>query len=107
MSYFYFRIMWRDTVIEQHSLILTIDVMVYSHHTYQDETLTIRVITKLSNTEQFYKGEVKTHKYINRHDTLYGGNSLTNTLVNVTDKINIKNSNTTMGHTLIPNRQIT
>jgi hypothetical protein len=51
MSYFYFRIMWRDHVIEQHSLILTIDVMVYSHHTNQDETLTIRVITKLPNSE--------------------------------------------------------
>jgi len=41
MSYFYFRIMWRDPTVEQHSLILTIDVMVYSHHTYQDETLPI------------------------------------------------------------------
>jgi hypothetical protein len=26
----------------------------------------IRVITKLPNSEQFYKGKVKTHKYINR-----------------------------------------
>ena len=58
MSYFYFRIMWRDPVVEQHSLILTIVVMVYSLHTYQDETLTIRVITKLPNSEQFYKGKV-------------------------------------------------
>ena len=27
---------------------------------------TIRVITKLPNSEQSYKGKVKTHKYINR-----------------------------------------
>jgi hypothetical protein len=26
----------------------------------------IRVITKLPNSEQSYKGKVKTHKYINR-----------------------------------------
>ena len=60
---FLFRIMWRDPVVEQHSLILTIDGMVYSHHTYQDETLTIRVITKLPNSEQSYKGKVKTQVY--------------------------------------------
>ena len=30
--------------------------------------LTIRVITKLSNSEQSYKGKVKTHKYINRQN---------------------------------------
>ena len=28
--------------------------------------LKIRVITKLPNSEQSYKGKVKTHKYINR-----------------------------------------
>ena len=28
----------------------------------------IRVITKLPNSEQSYKGKVKTHKYINRND---------------------------------------
>ena len=28
----------------------------------------IRVITKLPNSEQSYKGKVKTHKYINRQD---------------------------------------
>ena len=28
----------------------------------------IRVITKLPNSEQSYKGEVKTHKYINRQN---------------------------------------
>ena len=30
--------------------------------------LQIRVITKLPNTEQSYKGKVKTHKYINRQN---------------------------------------
>jgi hypothetical protein len=29
---------------------------------------TIRVITKLPNSEQSYKGKVKTHKYINRQN---------------------------------------
>jgi hypothetical protein len=28
----------------------------------------IRVITKLANSEQSYKGKVKTHKYINRQN---------------------------------------
>jgi hypothetical protein len=28
----------------------------------------IRVITKLPNSEQYYKGKVKTHKYINRQN---------------------------------------
>jgi hypothetical protein len=31
------------------------------------ETL-IKVITKLPNSEQSYKGKVKTHNYINRQD---------------------------------------
>jgi hypothetical protein len=31
-------------------------------------SLTIRVITKLLNSEQSYKGKVKTHKYINRQN---------------------------------------
>jgi hypothetical protein len=30
--------------------------------------LYIRVITKLPNSEQFYKGKVKTHNYINRQN---------------------------------------
>jgi hypothetical protein len=30
--------------------------------------MTIRVITKLPNSEQSYKGKVKTHKYINRQN---------------------------------------
>ena len=30
--------------------------------------ITIRVITKLPNSEQAYKGKVKTHKYINRQN---------------------------------------
>jgi hypothetical protein len=31
-------------------------------------TLQIRVITKLPNSEQSYKGKVKTHNYINRQN---------------------------------------
>jgi hypothetical protein len=31
-------------------------------------TTLIRVITKLPNSEQYYKGKVKTHKYINRQN---------------------------------------
>jgi hypothetical protein len=31
-------------------------------------SLKIRVITKLPNSEQSYKGKVKTHKYINRQN---------------------------------------
>jgi hypothetical protein len=30
--------------------------------------ITIRVITNLPNSEQSYKGKVKTHKYINRQN---------------------------------------
>jgi hypothetical protein len=33
---------------------------------YKAESIIIRVITKLPNSEQSYKGKVKTHKYINR-----------------------------------------
>jgi hypothetical protein len=37
--------------------------------TGQDKwTETIRVITKLPNSEQSYKGKVKTHNYINRQN---------------------------------------
>ena len=32
------------------------------------QSLKIRVITKLPNSEQSYKGKVKTHKYINRQN---------------------------------------
>jgi hypothetical protein len=33
-----------------------------------DSCCSIRVITKLPNSEQSYKGKVKTHKYINRQN---------------------------------------
>ena len=33
---------------------------------YCHSYISIRVITKLPNSEQSYKGKVKTHKYINR-----------------------------------------
>jgi hypothetical protein len=36
----------------------------------------IRVITKLPNSEQSYKGKVKTHKYINRHSVSTGFSEL-------------------------------
>jgi hypothetical protein len=33
-----------------------------------NSNMKIRVITKLPNSEQSYKGKVKTHKYINRQN---------------------------------------
>ena len=33
---------------------------------YRERKKQIRVITKLPNSEQSYKGKVKTHKYMNR-----------------------------------------
>jgi hypothetical protein len=36
--------------------------------TIETTTMYIRVITKLPNSEQSYKGKVKTHKYINRQN---------------------------------------
>ena len=39
------------------------------HHSDSTKKFTeIRVITKLPNSEQSYKGKVKTHKYINRQN---------------------------------------
>jgi hypothetical protein len=35
---------------------------------YRNRKKEIRVITKLPNSEQSYKGKVKTHKYINRQN---------------------------------------
>jgi hypothetical protein len=35
--------------------------------------LGVRVITKLPNSEQSYKGKVKTHNYINRQNQLTTG----------------------------------
>ena len=37
-------------------------------HTGTSSEKRIRVITKLPNSEQSYKGKVKTHKYINRQN---------------------------------------
>jgi hypothetical protein len=37
-------------------------------HGIAEILLKIRVITKLPNSEQSYKGKVKTHKYINRQN---------------------------------------
>jgi len=36
--------------------------------TIETTTMYIRVITKLPNSEQSYKGKVKIHKYINRQN---------------------------------------
>ena len=38
--------------------------------------MSIRVITKLPNSEQSYKGKVKTHKYINRQNQSGGLNQI-------------------------------
>jgi hypothetical protein len=35
---------------------------------YSNKKISIRVITKLPNSEQSYKGKVKTHNYINRQN---------------------------------------
>jgi hypothetical protein len=35
-----------------------------------DKIKEIRAITKLPNSEQSYKGKIKTHKYINRQNQL-------------------------------------
>ena len=40
----------------------------HSDQIHQNIDLQIRVITKLPNSEQSYKGKVKTHKYINRQN---------------------------------------
>ena len=44
----------------------------YVRKSYEAENIiviwSIRVITKLPNSEQSYKGKVKTHKYINRQN---------------------------------------
>jgi hypothetical protein len=37
-------------------------------HNCQNKKYKIRVITKLPNSEQSYKGKVKTHNYINRQN---------------------------------------
>ena len=42
------------------------------------EYLNIRVITKLPNSEQSYKGKVKTHNYINRQNQSTTGKLKTN-----------------------------
>ena len=47
-----------------HAILLL--VLTYKIITHKDPT--IRVITKLPNSEQSYKGKVKTHKYINRQN---------------------------------------
>jgi hypothetical protein len=43
-------------------------------YSYVKQIFTIRVLTKLPNSEQSYKGKVKTHKYINRQNQSTTGN---------------------------------
>ena len=43
-------------------------VLLVCFSTVDDMNLLIRVITKLPNSEQSYKGKVKTHNYINRQN---------------------------------------
>ena len=44
-------------------------IVVYEPVRHQKNIIwNIRVITKLPNSEQSYKGKVKTHKYINRQN---------------------------------------
>ena len=38
------------------------------HYLFKETVEKIRVITKLLNSEQSYKGKVKTHNYINRQN---------------------------------------
>jgi hypothetical protein len=38
------------------------------HHWIRELETAIKVITKLPNSEQSYKGKVKTHNYINRQN---------------------------------------
>ena len=44
--------------------------------------LQIRVITKVPNSEQSYKGKVKTHKYIKRQNQSTTGKRLGNIFLN-------------------------
>jgi hypothetical protein len=48
--------------------------LISSYHLIRNQTLlnivSIRVITKLPNSEQSYKGKVKTHNYINRQSCI-------------------------------------
>ena len=48
------------TYIAIYMLSLIMNIYIYKY--------LIRVITKLPNSEQSYKGKVKTHKYINRQN---------------------------------------
>jgi hypothetical protein len=58
-------LMWRNVVVKRSTLYL--QFMMKKLVVFVTETL-IKVITKLPNSEQSYKGKVKTHNYINRQD---------------------------------------
>jgi hypothetical protein len=42
--------------------------LIVTEKTHSNEVVYISVITKLPNSEQSYKGKVKTHNYINRQN---------------------------------------
>jgi hypothetical protein len=55
-----------ETVSEQHNTLPTENM--YYIPGNKEYIFKIRVITKLPNSEQSYKGKVKTHNYINRQN---------------------------------------
>ena len=61
---------------------VTIQFVNFKHSMFMPQTsqeyLNIRVITKLPNSEQSYKGKVKTHNYINRQNQSTTGKLKTN-----------------------------
>ena len=76
-----FRWLWRIFVLYLVYLMLPVSVdcpflsplrfsLKFMYHNYMTNAYSwwIRVITKLSNSEQSYKGKVKTHKYIDRQN---------------------------------------
>ena len=47
---------------------INVNIYFRTHGTLMKYAQSIRVITKLPNSEQSYKGKVKTHNYINRQN---------------------------------------
>ena len=60
-------IIWCLHVLIARRILLIVDMLIIAVN-IEVITLTIRVITKLPNSEQSYKGKVKTHNYINRQN---------------------------------------
>ena len=68
--YTYFKCQGFKTPTHYHGFTCNSDVTVRAFHALGvvPQWQKIRVITKLPNSEQSYKGKVKTHKYINRQN---------------------------------------